>query len=107
MPSDSSTEKVINSLIDNFIDYVDNGNASPDNVRIILSTFYETESFSRAYPEISQKVYSLSKDKFISLEKFMGLTENSENLFSGFFQNIILRMTVKKRILSDLNVILH
>lgn len=85
MPSDSSTEKVINSLIDNFIDYVDNGNASPDNVRIILSTFYETESFSRAYPEISQKVYSLSKDKFISLEKFMGLTENSENLFSGFF----------------------
>lgn len=71
MPSDSSTEKVINSLIDNFIDYVDNGNASPDNVRIILSTFYETESFSRAYPEISQKVYSLSKDKFISLEKFI------------------------------------
>lgn len=71
MPSDSSTEKVINSLIDNFIDYVDNGNASPDNVRIILSTFYETESFSRAYPEIKRPYNLMCKD-----EQFLKVNQN-------------------------------
>lgn len=85
MPLESS--EVINSLIDNFVDYIANEYASPDEVETILSKFSENERFSRAYPEISQKIYSLSKEKFTSLKKFMGMTKDSEDLFSGFFSN--------------------
>lgn len=81
----SSGSKVISSLIDTFVNYIDSGHATPDKVEMILSKFSETEHFSKTYPEISKKVYSLSEEEFSSLEKFMGITGDSENLFSGFF----------------------
>lgn len=83
MVSSDPTKKAIDSLITSFINFIDN---KENNAVDILYSFSEKESFSRSYSEISRKVYSLSDDEFDNLEKFMGISDDTENYFLGIWQ---------------------
>ena len=83
MVSSDPTKKAVDYLITSFINFIDN---KENNAVDILYSFSEKESFSRSYSEISRKVYSLSDDEFDNLEKFMGISDDTENYFLGIWQ---------------------
>lgn len=84
-------EQVINALIESFVNFSkalenDQLDSNSDKVVQSLLNIYNSETLSRAYPEISQKVYMLKQDDFDYLKKFMGMTGDTDNHFSGIWQ---------------------
>lgn len=84
MASLISDQQIINHSIDTFVEYISSKRANKDKVINALTTFCKTEDLTKAYPEISKKIYTLSPTSFTNLEKFMGIATGSKSNKSHF-----------------------